>query len=78
MSAPVAKIDTLRAHMAAGEWCAAIKLAASFGELGAERGPILSGREALLRPAFQKQLGREPAALIEAAKAALRRRYAGN
>lgn len=75
MSASVAKIDVLRAHMAGGAWPAAIKLAASFGELGAERGPILSGREALLRPAFQRQLGRDPAAQIELAKQALGRRY---
>jgi hypothetical protein len=75
-SEPPKKIDLLRHYMAAGKWDAAIKLAAGFGELGAERAAILSGREALLRPDFQRQLGKQPDELVEAAKAALLRRYA--
>lgn len=69
------KIDTLRGHMAAGRWPEAIKLAATFARLGPERETILKGREALNRPDFQRQLGRDPHALIENAKAALRDRY---
>ena len=71
------KIDTLRGHMAGGRWPEAIKLAATFGALGAEKAAILKGREALLRPAFQRQLGRAPELLIDAARAALCRRYGG-
>lgn len=77
MTAPVTKLSVLQAHMARGEWSAAIKLAASFGRLGAEKAAIMRGREALLRPAFQLSLGRCPAELIEHAKAALERRYGG-
>lgn len=72
------KIDILRGHMAAGRWPEAIKLAASFPRLGEEKAAILKGREALLRPDFQRQLGRDVPAMVEGAKAALRRRYGGN
>jgi hypothetical protein len=69
------KLAQLREHMAADDWQAAVLLAAKFGELGAARNAVLSAREAYLRPAFQKQLGRDPAALIAAGKAALIERY---
>lgn len=58
MNAPLKKIDVLRAAMGKGDWPAAIKLAAKFPSLGAEKAAILSGREALLRPGFQRQLGK--------------------
>ena len=69
------KVDILRNHMAAGEWRDAILLAAKFQRLGAEGPAILSAREAYLRPAFQQQVGKDPAALIAAGRAALLRRY---
>ena len=75
MTEPTRKIDVVRAAMAGGDWSAAIRAAAKFADLGVERDAILSAREALLRSAFQRQLGRDPQALIEAGKAALIRRY---
>ncbi len=69
------KLAQLRAHMAAGDWRAACLLAAKFQELGAARNAVLSAREAYLRPAFQQQIGRDPAALIAAGRAALCERY---
>ena len=75
MSAPARKLDAVLAAMRADDWAQAIKLAAKFQSLGAERNAILSAREAVLRPGFQRQLGRCPQTLIEAGKAALRRRY---
>ena len=75
MSAPIVKIDTLRAFMAAGDYRAALALAASWGRLGAEKAAIQRGHEAYVRPAFQLQLKRDPAQLIAAGIAALHRRY---
>jgi hypothetical protein len=72
---PVKKIVTLRAHMAAGEWRAALKLAASFGRLGAEKAAITRGWEACARPEFYRSIGKDPAALVAAGVAALRSRY---
>jgi hypothetical protein len=69
------KISVLRDHMAAGDVRAAILLAAKFGDLGDHRGAILSAREAYLRPDFQRQIGRDPAVLIAAGRAAIRERY---
>jgi hypothetical protein len=69
------KLSQVQAFMAAGDYQAAILMAAKFGELGAQRGAILSAREAYLRPAFQKQIGKDPAALIAAGVAALNERF---
>lgn len=69
------KLDAVRASMRAGDWAMAITLAAKFPRLGDEQADIMRAREALLRPAFQRQLGKDPVALIEAGKAALLRRY---
>lgn len=62
--------------MAAGDWDRAITFAARFQQLGDARNDILSAREALLRPDFQRQLGRDPATLRAVGIAALQRRYA--
>lgn len=69
------KLSKLREMMAAEDWRGACLLAAKFQQLGAEKAAILSAREAYLRPGFQAQLGRDPAALINAGRAALLRRY---
>jgi hypothetical protein len=74
-SAPIKKIDALRGHMKAGEWTAALKLAATFPKLGTEAKAIRQGWEACSRPGFQQQLGKDPAAIIGAGVAALLRRY---
>lgn len=69
------KVDTLRAHMRAGDWDAALKLAASFPRLGDDRGTILSAKDAVVHPRFTAQLGRDPAAVRAAGIEALRARY---
>ncbi len=61
--------------MAAGEWREALKLAASWQQLGAEATAIKQGWEACSRPAFQSEMGKDPAALIGEGVAALLRRY---
>jgi hypothetical protein len=61
--------------MATGRWREALKLAASWQQLGTEAKAIRQGWEGYARPEFQRQLRRSPEALIEAGKAALVRRY---
>ena len=72
---PPKKIDTLRAYMAAGAWREALRLAASFPRLGAYKARIERGWEACARPGFQRQLGRDPDALVADGCAALREAY---
>ncbi len=69
------KLSKVKADMAAGNWGNAILRAAKFGELGDEKDDIMKAREALLRPRFQRQIGRDPDALIQAGCNALVRRY---
>lgn len=69
------KIDTLRTHMRAGDWDAALKLAAGFPRLGEHRGAILSAKDAIVHPRFMVQLGKDPAVVRAAGIAALRARY---
>ena len=76
MEALVKKVEVLRGHMAAGRWREALKLAAGWQQLGEEEQAIRQGWEACARPDFQRQLGRDPEALIAEGMAALQRRYA--
>jgi hypothetical protein len=69
------KLSKLKEFMQEGMWGDAILLAAKFGDLGAEKESILKAREGLLRPTFQRQIGRDPNALIDAGVDALTRRY---
>jgi hypothetical protein len=69
------KLSQVQTHMRAGDYRAAILMAAKFADLGDEKAAILSAREAYLRPDFQRQLRRDPAALIAAGCAAMDRRY---
>lgn len=69
------KIEIVREMMAAGDWRGATLFAAKFPQLGARRAAILSAREAYLRPGFQRQIGKDPEALIEAGRAALLGRF---
>jgi len=65
----------LLALMQAEDWRAALRLAASFPELGAHRAAIVRAHEAGWRPGFSRALGRDPEADIAAGIAALRARY---
>lgn len=75
MSEPPRKLDAVLDAIRAADWPKAINLAAKFPRLGDESKDIMRAHEALTRPDFQRQLGRDPAALIDAGKAALVRRY---
>jgi hypothetical protein len=69
------KIDILREYMNAERWEDAIKFAAKFPQLGDERNVILSAKDAINNPGFYRQIKKDPAALIEAGRLALLRRY---
>ena len=71
----VPKIELLRAAMAANDWRLAVSIAARFPRLGSARAAVLGAKEAFERPEFQRQIGRDPAELIENGKAALWRQY---
>lgn len=69
------KLAVLKRHLAAGEVREAIRIAARFPDLGAERAAILDAHGAFTNPSFTKQLGKDPEALIAAGRAALERKY---
>ena len=71
----VTKISLLRAAATAGDWQAAIRIAARFPRLGAIRGEVLDAHLAFTNPRFAQQIGKDPAALIEAGKQAVTRTY---
>lgn len=69
------KLDQIREAAAAGDWPTALRIAARFPRLGEHKRAIVAAHEALAHPGFYSQLGKDPAALVEAGKAALRVRY---
>lgn len=50
-------------------------MAAKFADLGEHEQAIRRGHEAMQRPEFQRQIGRDPEAQIAAGIAALKARY---
>lgn len=72
---PQSKAARLREMMRAGQWEAAIRLAASFGRLDGHRGAILDARTAYTNPRFLAQIGRDVEAVKQAGHAALLERY---
>jgi hypothetical protein len=72
---PRSKLSILKAALAAGDVQGAIRIAARFPDLGAERAAILDAHGAFTNPSFCRQIGKDPEALIEAGRLALLRRY---
>ena len=69
------KLSKLVAAIHADDWPRALSIAAKFGRLGGEKAAIPRAHDAHLRPDFYRQLGKNPCALVDEGKAALRRRY---
>ena len=69
------KLDKLKSCATEGDWRGALRIAARFPQLGAERGAILDAHMAFTNPRFLSQLGKEPAATLDAGIAALRAKY---
>lgn len=74
---PDKKGEKIRRLVAEENWREALRLAAGLGALGEDKVAIQRAWEAMARPEFTRQLGRDPEALIEAGKEALRRRFGG-
>lgn len=70
------KLSVLKEHAAAGNWTAALRIAARFPRLGEERDAITRAWAALQHPDFYRQLGIDPEAAVRDGIAALRERYA--
>lgn len=73
------KLSILKAHMAAGDHHAALRLAASWGRRGLGSGAhaeaITAGWAAASNADFYRQLGKDPVALVAAGVQAIRERY---
>jgi hypothetical protein len=69
------KLSKVQAAMRARDWPRAFSIASKFARLGAQRAAIMRAQAARLSPGLYRQLGRDPAAIIEAGKAALRVRF---
>jgi hypothetical protein len=67
--------EQVRQLLRAGKLREAVCFAARFPQLGKQRDRILSAREAFNRPEFQRELGRDPEALIRDGVEALREKY---
>lgn len=71
----VTKLSQLRAAWTAGDKLGALRIAARFPDLGAQKDAIQRGWDAAQRPDFYRQIKKDPAALVEAAFTALSERY---
>ena len=69
------KISKLKAAMLNEDWPLALRIAARFPRLGAQKNNIVRAHEALVHPHFYRQLRRDPDALVERGITALKQRY---
>jgi len=69
------KLSAVKTHMRAGQWQAAIRLAAKFPRLGEHRAAILSAHMAYTNPRFVVQLRKDIEALKYAGQQALLDRF---
>lgn len=69
------KIAAIRDMAEQGDWHEAIRLAGTFPRLGEHRVSICRAKEAVCRPDFQRQLGRDPDQLIVDGIAAMRDKW---
>jgi hypothetical protein len=69
------KLSKVQAAMRAGDWPRAFSIASKFARLGPQRAAVMGAQAARLSPGLYRQLGRDPAAIIEAGKAAMRERF---
>lgn len=69
------KLARLKALWAAGDYRAALKLAAGWPRLGRHRDAIRRGWAAASNPTFYRELGQDPDALYQAGLQAVAERY---
>jgi hypothetical protein len=69
------KLSKVQAAMAAQDWPRAFSIASKFARLGPQRAAIMRAQAARLSPGLYRQMGRDPAVVIEEGKAAMRARF---
>ena len=69
------KLAQVRAAMAAQDWPRAFSIASKFQRLGPQRAAIMRAQAARLSPGLYRQMGRDPAMVIEEGNAAMRARF---
>lgn len=69
------KLSKLKAAWDAGDKIEALRIAAKFPQLGTHKQAISTGWAAHQSPEFYREIGRDPAALIQAAFDAIADRY---
>jgi hypothetical protein len=69
------KLSKVQAAMTVGDWPRAFSIASKFARLGSQKAAIMRAQSAALSPGFYRGLGRDPAAVIEEGKAAMRERF---
>lgn len=69
------KLSRLTTAYRSGDIVGALRIAAKFPQLGAEKEAITRAWAAVKNPAFYREIGRNPEELIEAGRAALACRY---
>lgn len=74
---PSTRRERMLARMAADDWAGAFRSAVALAPTHDDRMTVERAYEALQRPAFCRQIGRDPDQLIEAGKAVLRRMAEG-
>jgi hypothetical protein len=69
------KVQQLRRYMADGDYRAALRLAASWPQLGEHRDAITCGWAAMSHPAFYEAIGKDPSVLVAHGLDAIRSRF---
>ena len=69
------KLQQLRDFMATGDYRPALRLAASWSELGGHKAAIGRGWAAIVHPQFYIDIDQNPEELVAAGLAAIRERY---
>jgi hypothetical protein len=69
------KLSKVLAAMDTGDWQRAFSIASKFGRLGDQGADIMRAQSAILNPSFYRQMGRDPSAIVEAGKQAMRARF---
>lgn len=69
------KLSKLKAAFASGDFIGALRIAARFPQLGAEKVAIQTAWAAHQNPDFYREIGKDPEALLSAGIEAIRARY---
>lgn len=69
------RVERVRVAVAAEDWRTALRLAKDLSGLWADEAALSRAWEALVRPTFLRQVGKNPEAALEEGIAVLRRRF---